>query len=485
MLRTLIRTELARHLRSYRLLVLYLGGPLLVVAATLTHVSESREHRAAWTRLSQEAQRIANLQQTVIPRPFPALGFLRAASREQWEEAVVVRPHLVDVPEAGVADRSYVLTAAPLDWGAVVIFFYSLMGVVLAYDAVAGEKAAGTLRLVASRPTGRLPLILSKVLSGFLVVAGSLALGVLAGLAVAVGAAGFVLDGWHRAVLILAIVEMLVFLFIGVLLGVAASVSTAAPETALQRALGAWTLLALAVPGLVVVLGSAVHPVDSELDFQRNRDLHEQSYWMRLSVSSVPLTKIVNTPGISSAQKRRRIADLEAEMWVDQEAALAELEQGYAELRREHLLQFAAQEEWIDRWSVLSPHTLLQASLDRLALAGASGRREFRRQVAQFEPVFTSFVMDQRQLRRSEARETGGKAMTVDEDGEQYELRSLTGLDYSEVPVPADEVPRFVWRAPTVGVLATQALPDLLWMLLFLALLMAWTFWRFAKYDCR
>lgn len=485
MLFTLVRTELARHLRSYRLLVLYVGGPVLIVVATLTHVSESAEHRVAWSRLTQEAENATNLEQMVIPRPFPALGFVRAAPRQQWGEAAVVRPHLVDVPEAGVADRSYLFVAEPLDWSAIVILFYSLMAVTLTYDAVAGEKARGTLPLLASRPIGRLPLILGKIVSGFLVAAGSLTLGVLAGLVVVVAAPGVVLDASQGSVLLLAMAEMLVFLLVSVLLGVAASVSTPAPDTALQRALGAWALLALAVPGAVVVLGSALHPVESELDFQRNLEIHEQGYWTRLSVSSMPLTRIVRMPGISPAEKRRRIADLQAEMWADQEVALAEMERGYADLRREFLLQSAAQEQWIDRWSALSPHTLLRSSLDRLTLAGASGRTEFRRQVARFESLFTAFVMEQRQLRRDEAQETGGMAIEVDDDGEEYILRSLTGLDYSEVPVAAEELPRFTWRPPPASSQVATALSDLLWMLLYVALVMAWTFWHFARYDCR
>jgi len=485
MLLTLVRSELARHLRSYRLLVLGVGGPVLVVAATLASLGEAREHRAAWTHLSQAAARAANLERVVIPRPLPTVAFLSAASREQWGEAAIVRTHLVDVPEARVADRSYLFVAQPLDWGAVVIFFYSLMAVVLSYDAVAGEKAAGTLRLVASRPVGRLLLILSKILSGFLVVAVSLLLGVLAGLAVALAAPGFDLDLSGGAVLVLATVEMLAFLLVSVLVGIAASVSASTSETALQRALGVWVVLAVVVPGVVVVLGAALHPAESELVFQRNQGLHQQGYWHRLSVSSVPVSRIANAPGLSSAEKRRRLDELQAEMRADQEAALMEMEEGYADLRREHLLRSAAQEEWIDRWSALSPHSLLRSALDRLALAGAAGRREFRRQTTRYEPAFTAFVIDRRQAHQSEAKEEGGTAMVIGDDGEEYVLRSLTDLDYSAVSVAAGEMPRFTWRPPTVGALVARALSDLLWMLLFVAVLVTWAFWRFAQYDCR
>ncbi len=485
MLGHLIRWELARYLRSYRLLVLFVAGPLLIVAATLIHLDEVRELRSSWSRLAHKAESTANLERVVVPRPAPSLGFLRGGSREQWGEAAVVRPHLVDVFETEVSDRSFLFAAEPLDWTAVVIFFYSLMAVALSFDAVAGEKAAGTLRVLASRPTGRVPLILSKMLACFLVVSASLVLGVLAGLAVAVIGGGLLPTASQGLVLVLAVVQFVVFLLFNVLLGMAASVSTSMPESALQRAVGAWSLLALAVPGLIVVLASVFHPVESEMTFQRNISVHQQAYRMRLAVSSMPLQEIVRTPEISSAEKRRRIRDLESKMWVDQEAALREREEGYAELRSQHLLQFAAQEEWIDRWGVLSPHTLVRGAMNRLAVTGSSGRREFRRQLSGFKPVFTSFVLNQRQLHREAAFRSGAKAIVTDDDGEEYVLQALSTLDYSEVPAPADEMPRFVWRPPSTAELAAQTLQDQLWMLLFVGVAGAFTFLRFQRYDCR
>lgn len=403
-----------------------------------------------WSRLSLEAERSANLEKMVIPSPYSSLGFLRATPREQWDEAAVLQAHLVEVPQTPLEQRSWTGATEPFDWSIVILFFYSLMAVALSYDTVAGEKASGTLRALASRPVGRLALIIGKICTCWLVLAGSLVLGGLAALALAVGG-GFAVSWFEGGVVALALVEILLFLLFFVLLGVAASVSTTQPQAALQRALGAWVLIALAVPGLVAVVGSRLHPLPSEMDFQSNVQLHESDFMWRLGVSSRPLTEIVRAPGVSAEEKRHRIAALEAEMWSEQEAALAEMERGYANLRRDYLLQSSAQEEWIDRWSVLSVHALLGASLDRLTLAGWSGRSEFLRQVERFEPVFTSFVLEQRKLRRDEARENGPRAMEVDDEGREYELRALSRLDYSEVAVPTEAFPRFEWREPSVS----------------------------------
>lgn len=486
MLLVIVCNELARHLRSYRLAVLFVGGALLLVVSALAHVSEVREQRLDRTSLARAAEAATTLSQVVIPRPVAALGFLRGTSGEELREAAIVRPHLVDVPETAVVERSWLSGLATLDWATVAIFFYSLMAVAISHDAVAGEKADGTLRTLAGRPVGRTVLLAGKILAAFLVVAGSFVLAALAALVVlAVANAGAVATGSQVFVLLLAVAVILVFLLFNVLLGTAASASSSTPEAALQRAFGAWALLAFGVPGFVVVLASLVRPLESELDFQRNVALHEQSFRGRLMVSSVPLSKIVRTPGITSAEKRRRIADLESEMWADQEAALVEMEQGHAEIRREFLLQAAAQERWIDRWSALSPHALLRVSLDRVALTGSSGRQEFLRQVSRYEPVFTSFVLDQRERRRQDAREGSAMAVETDESGEEYTLQALTRLDYSAVEIDPGEVPQFSFRSPTAESLAVRALPDLLRMLFFACVVGGFAFLRFQRYDCR
>ncbi len=486
MLLTVMRNELVRHLRSYRMAVLFVGGSLLMVVAALVHIGDERDRRLTRTAVARAAAGASNLNQVVIPRPPPAAGFLRGMPSEQWREAAVVRPHLVDVPEAGVAERSWLASLPPLDWAAVAVFFYSLMALAVSHDIVVGEKAGGTLRMLVGRPVGRAVLLAGKVLASFCVVAGSFLLAALISLAVlAMMAAEGTIASSQSFVVVSAVAVILAFLLFNVLLGTAVSVSASTPESALLRAFGLWALLAFGVPGLVVVLAPLVRPLQSELDFRRNVALHEQGFRERLMVSSVPLTRIVRMPGITPAEKRRRIADLEAAMWADQEAALAELEEGYAGIRRQFLLQAAAQESWIDRWSALSPHSLLGVSLDTLTLAGASGRREFLRQVSRYEPAFTSFVLGQRKLRRKEAREGSAKAVDTDENGEEYTLRGLTQLDYAAVETSPDAFPGFSFRPPTPGFLAVRLLPDLLWMLLFISVAGGFAFLRFQRYDCR
>ena len=480
----LIRCQLLRYLRDYRLLLAFLAGPALMIFATLSWQVDFRDHRTAYSRVSHSARTTTNLERMLIPRPSSALGYLSASPRGSLGEAAIVRPHFVDAPQPRVGDRSFVFVAEAPDWGAIVVYFYSLMAVALSYDAVAGEKAGGTLRLLASRPAGRFPLILSKIVGSYLVVAGSLVVGILGGLVV-ISTGDVELDSWWQALLLfLAVLEILAFLLFSVLLGLSASVSASQAGAALQRALGLWAMLALVVPGAVVVLGSILHPTETESEFQRNLLLVNGRFENRLSVSSEPLQTIVDAPHLSREEKRRMVRLLQEAMRSDHEAALAERERAYAEVRREFLLRLEHQRDWIDRWSGLSPYALLRTSLDRLALGGWSGEREFLHQVAQFEPIYTAFVLEERRRYRAEAREGTPRALVSSRDGEEYELRGLTDLSFSEVSLGVEEFPLFVYRQ-RYEARVIRYFPDLLWMVLYVAATSAWAFWRFFRYDCR
>ncbi len=484
MFRVLVLGELTRHLKSYRLLLAVVAGPLCMVVAATIHQIDLREQVSAYSRLARSAESDANLDWVLLPRPYPTLGFVSADGADRTE-ATVLRPHLAAPVIPGVSERSWVFVAQPLDWAAVVVLLYSLMAVALTYDAVAGEKAQGTLRVLTARPIGRMSLILSKIAGSFLVVALSFVLGAVASLAVVAVDGGGSLSAETAPNLVLAVVLVLVFLLFNVLLGVAASVSVARPAAALQRALGAWTVLALVVPAGVTVAGSMLHPLESEAELQRNFGLVSMEFRERLSVSSEALAGIVNREDLSPAQKRARIASLEADMMADQEAALAEQERALAEVRRDYLRQSAAQRTWTEKFSALSPFSLLRRSLDRLSFAGWSGEREFLRQVDRFEPTFTEFVIDQRRQRRDEAGEGVAMALIQDAEGEEYRLRGITGLSYAALPIRPGEGPRFAWRRPSPGELVNQTVGDVLWMVLFVAGATGWVARRFASYDCR
>jgi len=485
MLTHLILCYLRLYLRDYRLLLTITGGSILLLAAGLCFRIDYTEQQRTFSRLERLARQSRSLEAVLLPRPPTPLSFLKARPLEREGEHFVVRPHVVDVPQARVEERSFVLGAERLDWTWIIVYFYSLMGIALTYDAISDEKRSGTLRMAMGRPVDRFTLLAAKLIASCFALVAPLLLGLLMGL-LAVGADGAALRGgagWARVGL--GVIVILVFLLFNLMVGLAASVMTAEPESSLRLAITVWIVLAFLVPGVTEMAASVAHPLPTETDFRRNLLLVEQSYQDRLSVASLPLQRIVDADGLDRSEQRRRVAELEAAMRRDQERALAERERDYAELRRSFLAKVGARRDWIDRWSILSPYSLLRRALGRLAGTVWSGERELRAQVGRFEQIYTAFVQEQRRLRRREAAEATARAIVEASDGEVFELSGLVSLSYAGVTVPANEFPEFSYRQPPVASLAPGWLAEVAWLMVFTCFVGALTCWQFYGYDLR
>ncbi len=481
----LITCQLRRFLRDYRLLLALVGGVLLMVAAGITFRLDQTQNLRAFAVQSRQAAKARSLQRFAIPRPAAPLALMSAAAGSRRGEVAVVKPHLVDRPEPRVADRSFVFGGQPLEWSWIVLYFFSLMTLGLSYDAVTGEKEQGTLKAVMSSSVSRLHFVTSKFVAVLIAVMACLFVSTVASLLVATAGSevSWSSDHWLRIGLFFLVSA--VFLAFNALLGIAASVLAKKPASSLQIAVGWWIALVFLVPGTLVIVSSYFHPIESESEFRRNILLISQNYQERLRVSSPPLQRIVATPGLSVAEKRLRIAEFEATQRADQERALEQRERDYANLRRDFLARVMARQSWIERWSTVSPHALFRRGTARLAGSGLSGERNFLDQVGRFEPTYTAFVEQQREIHRGEASEGAGRVTVEDDNGVEYTMRGLLSLSFAKVEVAPGLFPTFVYRPPSVKSLAPGFLLDLGWLLLFCLLLSLVVGWRFLGYDLR
>lgn len=171
----------------------------------------------------------------------------------------------------------------PLDFEQVVAVLLSLVALLLAYDAVAGEREQGTLALALANAVPRDLLLASKVLGGCVVLLFPLVFGSTLGL----GAASLLFQlqwGSEEAVRMLAIFMLCgTYLVLFYLLGLVISVRSRSSTASLAVCLLAWVTLVLVLPGLcgmgVQVLRRT--PSIGELQTRRNallQEAHQASY---------------------------------------------------------------------------------------------------------------------------------------------------------------------------------------------------------------
>ena len=174
-----------------------------------------------------------------------------------------------------------------LDFAFIVKVILSLSVLLLTYDAVCGEKEAGTLRLYASFPVRRSSIAMAKLVGSAIAVLVPFAFSFL--LASAVMALspelGLQEEDWGRmaALMIIFVLYLMVFAAFGLW----GSALTQRRLTSFLGLLGLWTVWIFIMPNLAMRAAQSLEPVDSiyEQERQTNKVIWEMEAALRVYIS--------------------------------------------------------------------------------------------------------------------------------------------------------------------------------------------------------
>ena len=157
-------------------------------------------------------------------------------------------PTLWDTQMHGT-DNPFIAFFSSIDIVFVFEVILSLMGLIFAYDAIAGERERGTLRLVLAQPIGRGQLLLAKYISAMACLLVPLILSLLFALllltrSIPLSAADFLRIA---GIVLTSFAYLSLFYLIGLLI----SVATRRTGTALMLAMFVWGFLILVYPNLI------------------------------------------------------------------------------------------------------------------------------------------------------------------------------------------------------------------------------------------
>jgi ABC-type transport system involved in multi-copper enzyme maturation permease subunit len=143
-----------------------------------------------------------------------------------------------------------------VDFRFVVGVIFSLLALILSYDAINGEKQAGTLRLTLANPVSIRTMLLAKWASLNTVLALAFLPAFLASIALALVSPTVTISAAGAVRLLLIAVVSLLYLSVFVALGLLVSALFREPYPAAASALLLWVLLVFVVPGAATSLGS-------------------------------------------------------------------------------------------------------------------------------------------------------------------------------------------------------------------------------------
>lgn len=263
MLRTLIRRELLDNLMTFRFAVATIIMLLLVVANTfvLIHDYEQRleSHNDSVNmhkRQLQETGTYSAGQVRVDRPPNPMSIFNVGYDKQLGNEVRITHIFVPSLWEAGMHGTSnpFMDMFASMD----IIFIFevilSLLALIFAYDAFAGEYENGTLRLVLTHPVRRGYILVAKYVSAMICLIVPLAISLLLSLILLTISTSIFLntDDFLRigGIILTSIVYLSIFYLIGLLI----SATTRRTSTALMLSMFVWGFWVLVYPNVILAV---------------------------------------------------------------------------------------------------------------------------------------------------------------------------------------------------------------------------------------
>ena len=278
MLLILIRRELLVNLMTFRFLVAMIVTLSLVVANTVVLIADYERRLISYdTAVKQHHQKFLKRASTysevegeiLVDRPPNPLSIFNAGLDRRLGNSITAShtfvPTLWDT-RSHSADNPFLNLFSSVDLVLIFQVILSLLALLFAHDAIAGEREAGTLRLAMANPVSRPIILLAKYISAMacliLPVVMSLLLAlILFSVSGSISLSG---DDWLRisGILFTSIIYLSVFYLIGLLI----SVVTRRTATALMLSMVIWSTLVLIYPSLSVFTVNRLWQTPSQLE---------------------------------------------------------------------------------------------------------------------------------------------------------------------------------------------------------------------------
>jgi hypothetical protein len=481
--------ELADQLTSLRFLIIALLAVSLTPLAVYVGARDYQSRLADYDRLLAERQSLAagpagkgvrgisefvGGAQNILwvlraLRPPEALSVLvrglDGGQPEYWDFS----PTGVEVGPSATRPQRLVDLLGQLDFEFLVRVVLGLLAILLAFDAVAGEKELGTLRAVLSQPITRTAFLAGKLLGGAATLWFSLAVAFFVALfsAQLFGIDLLGADPLARVVLIAATSAAYLTCFYA--LGLLVSSLTSSQKTSLVVLLVAWVVAVLAVPPLATLIAQAASPVPPvrAVEFRKK----QLDATLRDEADRAAGRAYRETTGLPEgwfdgskydANKDaldRRIAPIEVSYLSRRRRALGELDSDYGRRAdRQNTLAHAMMAP--------SPAAAFASAAADLALTGDASAAAWREAVRRQQSRLDSTLFD---------------------DPPTVVIRNAgaSGWVDRRTPPPVAELPAFVPPRRDAQAALARALPALGLLIVYTGVFVVGSFVAFARYDVR
>ena len=263
MMITLIRRELLDNLMTFRFAAAVFITLLLVVTATAVLIEDYERRLESYNTSIETNQQKLRRWQTYSPgmgrlyvdRPPNPLSLFNVGLDKRLGNKIRVShrfvPSLWDA-EMDSSDNSFLNIFSSIDIVFIFEVVLSLLALIFAYDALAGERERGTLRLVLTHPVRRGHILLAKYSSAMLCLLVPLLMSLLLAVILLTTSTSVSLSTDAFLCIGGIVLSSLVYLSVFYLIGLLISAVTRRTSTALMLSMFVWGFLVLVYPNMIL-----------------------------------------------------------------------------------------------------------------------------------------------------------------------------------------------------------------------------------------
>jgi len=426
-----------------------------------------------------------NITPTVY-KPPPVLAVFSEGLEKQLGNSATIQYD--EVPEiSGSAANHYLSIFSIFDASLIFKIVISVLALLVAYDAVSGERERGTLRLTLSNTAARYQVLLGKMLAGLMVLIVPITISFILGLIILLFFPMVELTGsdWIR----IGFMFLASVVFVAAMYNLGLLFSSLARRSATSLVLGLflWIIFAVVIPNGSAYLATQVVPVESEdrineqlVSLQREASREAARELERSGKSFMSgHSERSDAPGggfghgyvRSGSEAFIHNQQVKYSINVPVEIKYADR---YAQVEDGYLRSLFEQTRLAGNISRASPITLYENVMSALAGTDMVSFRQFIDVVREYRKDIIEYIR---------SRTDNFTSLSFFTPCTKEELKTRPKGDTAE-PLELSDLPRFVYQPDIVSTLG-RVVPDLAFLMLGNVLFFALAFVAFLRYDVR
>lgn len=426
-----------------------------------------------------------NITPTIYRPPSVLAIFCEGLEKQLGSSATIEYDKVPEI--TGAAANHYLSIFSVFDVSLIFKIVISILALLVAYDAISGEREHGTLRMMLSGTAARYEVLLGKLVAGLMILVVPVTVAFILGLLILLFFPMVELSGadWIR----FGLMFFASLVFIATIYNLGLFFSCLARRSAVSLVLGLflWIIFAVVIPNGSAHLATQIVPVESEdLINERIKSLQKDStneFWTEMEASGQSYRSgsgsTNDAPGrggfghgyVRSCNEIEMYNEtLKNRIYVPIQIKYANK---YAEVKDRYLRGLFEQTELANRFSRFSPISLYENVMSALAGTDMTAFRQFINTVKPYRNDIIDYMR---------SRTNNFSSSTFWTPCTEEEMKTRPSSD--DPLLDLSDLPQFQYKADIVRDLR-RAIPDLAFLIFGNVLFFAMTFVAFLRYDVR